>query len=67
MTAEPSPTETIYVRLLGEGSDAWAPATGRRVGPMSFEVLRPADYNPDTEEWEFQPGSVAAGASGVPQ
>lgn len=58
MTREPTPTETIHVRLLNEGVDAWAPAIGRRVGPMSFEVLRPAGYNPDAEEWEFPPGSV---------
>ena len=58
MTREPTPSATIYVRLLHEGTDAWAPATGRKVGPMSFEVLRPADYNPDAEAWEFPPGTI---------
>lgn len=58
MTTHPSPTEKIYVRLLGEGSDAWAPAIGRKVGTMSFEVLRPADYNLDAEEWQFPPGTI---------
>lgn len=58
MTLPPSPTETIYVRLLGDGSDAWAPAIGRRVGPRNFEILRPANYNPAAEAWEFPPGGV---------
>ena len=58
MTAAPSPTATIAVRLLREGRGAWASAIGRRVGPTSFEILRPADYSPDAEAWEFPPGSV---------
>lgn len=57
MTA-PSPTETIYVRLLREGIDAWVPANGRKVGPMTFEILRPADYNPEAQDLAFPPGAV---------
>lgn len=58
MTGSPSPTETIYVRLLGEGSDAWAPAHGRKVGLMTFEIVAPPNCDPAAEEWEFQAGTI---------
>ncbi len=48
----------IYIRLLNEGSDAWAPAPARRVGGSVFEVLRPSDYHPQAEVWEFVPGTM---------
>jgi hypothetical protein len=49
---------TIYVFLLNEGVHVWRPAPARRLTDTTFEVLRPADYSPDAEEWEFPPGSV---------
>lgn len=58
MTTAPSPIETIYIRLLGEGSDAWAHAIGRKVGLLTFEVVAPPDYNAASEEWEFSPGTI---------
>src|SRR5262245_51257477 len=61
MTSSPSPTETIYVRLLDEGTDAWRPTVGRRVGPMTFEVLPTPKYDPEDEKWEFTPGTIVKG------
>lgn len=58
MTAESSPTDTIHVRLLHEGTDVWQPTRGRRVGPMTFEILPTPDYDAAAERWEFAPGSI---------
>ena len=53
-----SPTETIYVELLNEGTSAWRPTMGRRVGPQAFELLATPNYDPEHEEWQFVPGTV---------
>lgn len=51
-------SNVIYVRLLNEGVDAWAPAPARSIVPGVYEIIKPDDYNPDAEEWEFVPGTV---------
>ena len=51
-------TDTIYVALLDEGTNVWRPVPARKVGEATYEVLRPADYDPEDEKWEFPPGSV---------
>lgn len=48
----------IYVPLLHEGTDVCRPTTGLPLGEMRYQVLSAPGYNPDTEEWEFPPGSV---------
>lgn len=53
-----SMSETVYVALLDEGTAVWRPAPARKVGDSAYEILRPADYDPETETWEFAPGSV---------
>lgn len=58
MTTPPPPPDTIYVRLLHEGTDVWRPTRGRRVGPMTFEILPTPDYDAGAERWEFAPGSI---------
>ena len=52
-------TETVrlYVPLLNEGTDVLRPATGVFVGPDLIRIDAPADYDPETEEWEYPPGS----------
>jgi hypothetical protein len=47
--------ETVYVYLLNEGTDAWAPVKAERVGPDAFRLLPP---QPRDEEWQFPPGSI---------
>jgi hypothetical protein len=47
---------TIHVRLLGKGADVWRPVQAVPVD-FSFELLAPDDYDPETETWEFPPGS----------
>ena len=51
-------SNVIYVRLLNEGVDAWAPAPARSIAPSVYEIIKPGDYNPEAEEWEFVPGTV---------
>jgi hypothetical protein len=58
VTTAPAPTETIYVRLLDEGTVVWRPTQGRKVGPMTFQVLPTPRYDPKNERWEFVPGRV---------
>jgi len=58
MNTSPSPTATIYVRLLDEGTDVWRPTLGRKLGPMKYEVLPTPNYDSDDEKWEFLPGSI---------
>lgn len=47
--------ETIYMRLVDEGSDAWRPVDAERRPDGSFQVLGPV---PDGETWAFPPGVV---------
>ena len=51
-------TDTVYVALLDEGTNVWRPAPARKVADSTYEILRPADYDPDGEKWEFPPGSI---------
>ena len=53
-----SNTEIIYIPLLGEGVPVVRPTQGRPLGDGIFVVLAPDDYHPETEDWEFVPGSV---------
>jgi len=50
-------TFPIHVALLNEGTDVFRPATGVFVGPVTIRIEAPDDYDPDSEEWEFPPGS----------
>jgi hypothetical protein len=48
----------IYIPLLNEGTNVCRPTKAVRVGGTRFKVLATPDYSPETEEWEFPPGSV---------
>jgi hypothetical protein len=52
--------ETIYVRLLDEGTEVVRPAPARRLSEGLYELLPTANYNPADENWEFLPGSKVA-------
>ena len=51
------PTQ-IYVQLLNEGTVVYRPAPARERSTNTFEILRPDDYDPADEQWEFPPASV---------
>ncbi len=48
----------VYVRLLGEGTVVFKPVSARPITPSVVELVIPEDYDPDDEEWEFQPGAT---------
>ncbi len=49
--------DTIYVALLDEGLDVWRPVAARRLSPDRYLILD-QDYDPATERWQFEPGTV---------
>jgi hypothetical protein len=51
-------SDTIYIALLDEGVEVWRPAPAWKIGANVYIVLRPDDYDPDDERWEFPPGST---------
>jgi hypothetical protein len=55
-----SNTEVIYIPLLDEGVPVLRPTQGRPQGSDGFIVLATADYDPESEVWEFPPGSVVS-------
>lgn len=47
-------TDTIvHVRLLDEGTDVWRPVPAAALPGGVFQLAEPADYNRNTETWEF--------------
>lgn len=51
-------SKTVFVRLLGEGTDVWRPTVARQVDDASFTLLEPSDYDASDETWEFLPGDT---------
>ena len=48
----------LYIPLLNEGTDVLRPTTGIVLQPGVARVVATCDYDPDSEEWEFPPGST---------
>jgi hypothetical protein len=48
----------VYVRLLGEGTEAYRPAPATPVGAGTVLLLETEGYDAEDEEWEFTPGTV---------
>jgi hypothetical protein len=48
------PSEVVYVELLNEGVDVWAPVEAERIDGDTY-LLPPRA--PDDEAWAFPPGS----------
>lgn len=50
-------SETIYIRLLNEGTTVYRPVPASQI-TSNIYILNGADiYDPEVEEWEFVPGS----------
>jgi archaellum component FlaG (FlaF/FlaG flagellin family) len=49
---------TVYVRLLGEGTDVFRPTQAECMPNGLFTLRATANYDPDDEHWEFAPGQV---------
>ncbi len=49
----------IWMRLMNEGSyDMYRPIMAEIVGDGIYRVLPTEDYSPESEEWEFPPGTL---------
>jgi len=47
---------TVFVRLLGEGTDVWRPVEAVRLGETTYRLADSAA--PEDETWIFQPGDI---------
>jgi hypothetical protein len=56
--------DVVYVRLIGEGTLVYRPVRADRVDAETFRLIAPPGhgaewkYEPEWEEWEFEPGGV---------
>lgn len=48
----------VYVPLLDEGTDVVRPTEAIELGSGVYRILRPSDYDPEDETWEYPPGSL---------
>jgi hypothetical protein len=54
--ASSTETETIFVRLLEEGTDVWRPVPAHRLSETTYRL---ADTQvPEDEIWRFHPGDI---------
>ncbi len=51
------PIETIFVRLLDEGTDVWRPVSVERIGDSCFRLVGPM---PQDEQRQFEPDVFVA-------
>ena len=51
-------SDQIYVALLDEGINVWRPVPALRLESNTYVVLRPDDYDPSVETWQFPPGTL---------
>lgn len=58
MEPESGRTEVVYVRLRGEGTNVYRPAPASSAGKNVARLIAPDGYDPDDEDWEFQPGML---------
>lgn len=47
----------VFVRLLGEGTEVYRPVAAHSLGQGIYSLAGAADYDPESEEWEFKPGT----------
>lgn len=51
-------TIKVYVQLLEEGTPTARPTQAIKLGGNLYKLLPTPKYNPESEIWEFLPGSV---------
>jgi hypothetical protein len=47
--------ETVFVKLLDEGTEVMRPAKATRILGDVFLLAMPQDFDPEVETWEFAP------------
>ena len=48
----------VYVALLDEGTNVWRPVSAIQLESNQYVLLRPQDYDPESELWQFLPGEI---------
>jgi hypothetical protein len=48
----------INIALMDEGLNVWRPVPALRLQGDTYVVLRPDDYDPTVESWQFPPGTL---------
>lgn len=48
----------VYVRLLDEGTLVFRPSPAEFLGNQRARLIAPPGYDPEDEDWEFEPGSI---------
>ncbi len=48
----------IYIQLLNEGTKVYRPVPAIMIENCIYKVKGEDIYDPDTEEWEFLPGTI---------
>ena len=48
----------IFIPLLNEGVPVLRPTKGEAVSTNAYRILPTFDYDPNSEQWAFPPGSV---------
>jgi hypothetical protein len=48
-------TQTIYMSLLDEGTDCWAPVQAEQLDDGRFRVIGPM---PEDQLWRYRPGTI---------
>jgi hypothetical protein len=50
--------EILYIQLLNEGTIVYRPVPAKQVSGNIYQIQGDELYNPEEEDWEFQPGST---------
>lgn len=48
----------LHVRLLNDGTEAFRPTRGLKLGGGLFKLVASPDYDPNDETWEYLPGTT---------
>ena len=51
-------SKRVYVKLVGEGTVVYRPASATAESADAWRLTAPDDYEPEDERWEFPPGSL---------
>lgn len=57
-TASNTDQITVFVRLLGEGTEVFRPTKAVAMGSHIAKLLAVDGYDSEDEEWEFKPDSI---------
>jgi len=51
-------SELISIEIFNEGVETWIPVQAARLDDGNFLITQQHDFNPPSEDWEFEPGDI---------